>query len=225
MDSHATTPDDRAWYIAERWQQFDGELRANALRLSAIGAFYVLHLWNYASSQGKLPAWGVLQLSDAGPVDRRFHLLVSMLALSWASAAAVVYLCLRNRIFPRWISLAATAVDLVMLTSVLCISNGPKSPLVAGYFLVIALAGLRFNLPLVRATTVGAALGYLVVLGAARWPATFGLTPKLDLHVLRYHQLATLVALVMCGVFVGQIVRRTRLLAVEYAARLDGPSV
>jgi hypothetical protein len=210
---------DRAWFIAQRWQEYDGEARANLLRIVAIGSFYVLHSWNYYSSAGKLPNWGVLQMGEAGGVDRRFHLLATLLAMAWAMAAAAVHLCLRNKVFPRWLPAAATAVDLVMLTSVLCISNGPQSPLVVGYFLIIALAALRFNLPLVRWTTAGAALGYLCVLGMAKWPDRFGRPADLDVRVPRYHQLVVLVAIVLCGVFVGQVVRLARRVAEDYADR------
>jgi len=210
---------DRAWYIAQRWQQYEGEARANLLRIAAIGAFYLLHLWNYFGSQGKLPNWGFLELSKAGAVDRQFHLLATLLALSWALAAAAVHLCLRNQVFPRWISAASTAFDLLMLTSVLCISTGPKSPLVVGYFLIIALAAVRFSLPLVRLATVGAGIGYLCVLGMAKWPERFGRDVALDFRVPRYEQLVTLVALILCGVFVGQVVRCARHIAEEFNER------
>ena len=33
---------DRAWGIAQRWQEYEGEARANLLRICAIGAFYLL---------------------------------------------------------------------------------------------------------------------------------------------------------------------------------------
>ncbi len=217
-DSAAAT-DERAWFIAQRWQEYDGEMRANLLRIAAIGSFYLLHCWNYLSSQGKVPNWGLLELSKEGTVDRRFHLMVTLLALAWAAAALGVHVALRNRFFPKWLPAASTAVDLAMLTAVLCISTGPRSPLVVGYFLVIVLAGLRFDLRLVRLTTGGAAAGYLCLLGMAKWPARFGRAADLDLRVPRYHELVVLAAMVLCGVFLGQVVRRARNLADDYAAR------
>ncbi|RIK82674.1 MAG: hypothetical protein DCC67_06905 [Planctomycetota bacterium] len=207
---------DRSWFIVQRWQQYEGEVRANLLRIGAIGVFYLLHLWNFAASQGRLPAWGLLQLSEPGTMDRRFHLLATLLALAWGSGAAAVHLCLRHQVFPRWISAASTLLDLVMLTSVLAIADGPRSPLVAGYFLVIVLAGLRFNLAVVRLAAAGAAIGYVGVLGVAKWPATFGRDPALDLRVSRYEELVILVALALTGVFVGQLVRRTQRLAERF---------
>jgi hypothetical protein len=212
---------DRRWFVAQRWQQYAGETRANLLRICGIGAFYLLHLWNYWGSQGRLPNWGILELGAGGPMDRRFHLLATLLALGWIMAAGAVHLSLRNRVFPRWISLASTTVDLVMLTSVLAISNGPRSPVVVGYFLIIVLAGLRFSLPLVRATTVGAMAGYVCVLGVAKWPERFGRDAALDMRVPRYEQLVTLAAILLCGVFVGQIVRQARQVA-EAALKRGG---
>ncbi len=44
---------DRPWYITQRWQQYEGEARANLLRIAVIGTFYLIHLWNYFSSQGR----------------------------------------------------------------------------------------------------------------------------------------------------------------------------
>jgi hypothetical protein len=211
--------DDRAWRIVQRWRQYEGEARANLLRLTAIGVVYLLHLWNYLGSQGKLPRGGFLELSDVGTVDRQFHILATLLALAWAMGAATVHLCLHNRVFPRWLSMASTAVDLVMLTSILAISNGPKSSLVLGYFLIIVLAGLRFSLPLVRFATIGAATGFICLLGVAKWPEWFGRDAALDLRTPRYEQLATLAALILCGVFVGQVVRQARQIAEDLAER------
>jgi hypothetical protein len=38
---------DRPWYIVGRWQEYQGEARANLLRLAAVAAFYVIELINY----------------------------------------------------------------------------------------------------------------------------------------------------------------------------------
>ena len=207
---------DRSWFITRRWQQFEGEARANLLRIIAIGVFYLIHLWHYLSSQGKLPNWGFLQLGEAGEVDWQFHMLVTLLALAWITLAAAVHMALRARMFPSWLPTVSTVGDVLFLTSVLCVSAGPRSPLVVGYFLVIALAALRFDLKLVRLATIGAALGYVCVLGVAKWPERFGRDAEVDLTVPRFHQLVFLAALVLTGVIVGQVVRR---LAEEYAAR------
>lgn len=204
---------DHSWYITQRWQQFEGEARANLLRIIAIGTFYLIHLWSYFSSQGKVPNWGLLQLAEEGAVGRQFHVMVTLLAVAWAMLAAAVHLALRARIFPSWISLVSTLCDVLFLTSVLMISAGPQSPMVVGYFLIIALAALRFDLRLIQATTLASVVGYVCVLGYAKWPESFGRDATIDLTVPRYHQLIFIAGLALTGIIVGQVVRAVRNLA------------
>ncbi|HVA47833.1 MAG TPA: hypothetical protein VNH11_15805 [Pirellulales bacterium] len=45
------------------------------------------------------------------------------------------------------------------MTPVLMLADGPRSPLVVGYFLVVLLAGLRFSLWLVWCATCGSLCG------------------------------------------------------------------
>ncbi|MGB6043188.1 MAG: hypothetical protein WBF93_08540 [Pirellulales bacterium] len=198
-----STPTDRSWYITERWQQFEGEARANQLRIIAIGSFYLIHLWNHFSAQ----------------IDDQFHLLVTLLAMAWCLMAFTIHFALRARVFPAWLPYASTLGDVVLLTSVLCISTGARSPLVLGYFLIISLAALRFSLPLVRFATITALIGYICLLGCAKWPETFNLSGAIDQTVPRYHQLMTLAGIALGGIIIGQIVRRVRDMAQDYARR------
>jgi hypothetical protein len=72
------------------------------------------------------------------------------------------------------------------------------------------------HLPLIWFTTAGCAVGYLVVLGAGRWvPLLDGLNG--ELRVPRYHQVIVLVAIGVAGVMLGQIIRRVRGLAEDFA--------
>jgi hypothetical protein len=117
-----------------------------------------------------------------------------------------ILLALQQRIFPLWMPYLSTACDIVLLTSVLCISTGARSPLVSGYFLILVMATLRLSLPLVRCATFCCAIGYLAVLGAAKWlPMSEEL--RAAQRVPRYHQVIVLLAIVLAGVMLGQIVR------------------
>jgi hypothetical protein len=211
------------WFIAQRWQAYEAEGRANLLRIIAIGAFYIIHLWSYFSSQGRLPNFGFLQLAAAGEVSKQFHVLVTLLAVAWAMLALGILLALQQRIFPRWLPYFSTGCDIVLLSSIICLGSVARSPLVAGYFLILVLATLRLSLPLVRFATAGCALAYLCILGCAKWPSTFGIdaiTPAaVDIRVPRYHQVIVMLAIILAGVMLGQIVRRVRHLAVESAQR------
>jgi hypothetical protein len=80
------------------------------------------------------------------------------------------------------------------------------------YFLIIALACLRFDLPLVWFATGGAIAGYVFLTGYAYWYAD-------RMRVDRHAQLIFLVALVLTGVIVGQVIRRVRHMAEDYARR------
>ena len=103
----------------------------------------------------------------------------------------------------------------MLLTGILTVADGPRSPLVVGYFLLIVLSTLRFNLPLVRVATVGSMAGYLFLLGYAKW-----FTDR-DLRLPRYHQIIFLLALALSGIVLGQVIRRVHGLAKEYAGRVE----
>ncbi len=128
--------------------------------------------------------------------------------------------CRRQRIFSFWLKFIAAGCDLLLLTTILALADGPRSPLVVAYFLIIALAALRFSLPLIWFSTAGAVAGYLFLLGFARWGSVPGWV-KADMTVPRYHQVIFLLALVLTGVVLGQVIRRVRRLADNYARRIE----
>jgi hypothetical protein len=139
---------------------------------------------------------------------------VTALAVAWTMAALAVQICLSRRVFPERIKFLSTGCDIFLLTSVLTVAEGPRSPMIAAYFLIVALAALRFNVPLVRFATFGSMAGYLVLLGYAKWFTTR------EIRVPRYHELIVLLALGLTGITIGQVVRRARGLAEDYASRL-----
>ncbi len=200
---------DRPWFIATRWEQYQAEGRANLLRLIALCLFYSVEVARY---------YGVpldfLELPPAGPNEAAFHWAIASLTALWVVEAAVVAWLLRLHFFPRWLPYASTAADLVLLTTALMIGHGPQSPLLVAYFVVLAMAALRVDLPLIWFAAGGAAAGYLFLLGYARWYA-----PERDLRVPRFHELLFLVGLALTAVVLGQLVRRVRRLAADYARR------
>lgn len=189
---------DHQWFIVGRWQEYEGEGRANLLRIAGIGVFYSVEPAN---------SW-------AGVVDRPFHQAMTALALAWAMMGLGVLVCLTQHIFPASLKFLSTAADLVLLTAVLMLADGPKSPLIVAYFLLIVLAALRFNLRLIWFASAGSILSYMFVLGYARW------FTERDIRVARYQQAIVLLALALTGIVLGQVIRRVRAIAVEYAARV-----
>jgi hypothetical protein len=137
---------------------------------------------------------------------------VTSLAVGWTLVGLIVLYCQSHHYFPRGMKFTSTGLDVIFLTFVLAAASGPQSPLVVGYFLLIALAALRFHLPLVWFTTISSMAGYIVLSGYAKWYAPQARVP-------RYHQLIMLLAMVLLGITVGQVIRRVRGIAVDYAQR------
>ncbi len=216
MSSKATQePSNRDWYIVSRWHEYEGEARANLLRIAGIGAFYLVELLDYHGLR-----LGSLEIPAI--VSKPLHQVITGLALAWALAGMAVLICLKHHIFPAGLKYATTAADLVFLTLILLAASGPQSPLIIGYFLIIVLATLRFSLGLVRFAAVGAVAGYLIVLGYGRWFADRPLT------VPRHQQLIMVIGLALTGIILGQVIRRAARMAEEYgervvAAKKDAP--
>lgn len=197
---------ERQWFIVQRWTQFGAEARANLLRILGVACFYTVEL---------LAHYGILNggATASGPADKSFHLAMTALAAAWIATAMLVLLLLRERIFPKSLPFFSTAIDLVLLTALVMLADGPRSPLVVIYFLVVALTATRFDLRLLWFGSVGAVISYGFLLGYSRWVAAR------DVTVPRYAELIMAVALVLMAVVLGQMIRRVRHMADDYAAR------
>jgi hypothetical protein len=201
---------DRPWFVIGRQEEYAGEQRANLLRFVGIACFYAIELINRYGLQ-----LGFLQMPPVEGVDAKFHTAVTALVVAWAMLGVGVLLCLQNQFFPSWLKYVSTGCDIALLTAILIVADGPQSPLVVGFFLLVALSSVRFSLMLVRFTTGGALLAYLFINGYARW------FTERDIVVPRYHQLIMLLALGLTGIVLGQMIRKTRRMAEEYARRLS----
>ncbi|MFV1965193.1 MAG: hypothetical protein ACC628_07190 [Pirellulaceae bacterium] len=193
----------RQWYIVGRWQEYDGEGKSNLLRLVTICLFYLLQLIHFYF------------LAAPGDRDVAFHRAATALAVAASLVSLGVLLCLRSRMFPAGLKFLSTGADLLLLTMLAAAGAGPNSPVVFAYFLVIAMAALRFSLPLVWFATLFSISGYLALLGIKddRW---FDATHVVD----PVEQLMALACLAMTGIIVGQVIRRVRSLADEYSRRV-----
>src|SRR5262249_1911954 len=150
------------WHIVSRWQEYEGEARANLLRMIALAFFYCVHLLNYFGLH-----LGSLVYSPVAGIDRKFHVAATALACTWASIGLAVHLALRHRYFPRFLKFISTGGDALLLTMMLLLADGPKSPLVSIYFLIIAVATLRFSLGLIWFATGSCLFSYLIILANA----------------------------------------------------------
>jgi hypothetical protein len=206
MTTAAIGVERRQWFIVGRWQEYEGEFRANLLRTIAIGAFYIVELLRFHVFE------------KAAAEQLPFHRQATMIAVAWALVALAVLLCLRLRIFPAALQYASTGCDILLLTALAALAGGPFSALVLVYFLIVALAALRFRLGLVWFATLASMAGYGALVGledakTSRWFDSYHAVPPAT-------QLVTLLSLAMTGVTLGQLVRRVRAMAEDYARRL-----
>jgi len=197
-------PNNLQWYISQRWEEYSGEARANFLRLLCIMVFYWIHLINFFGL-----SWGPLEFPKV--VDAQLHKAITFLTLSWTLLGCLVLLCVKKKIFPHQLKFVSTGFDVVMLTTILNVADGIRSPLIVSYFLIIALSAIRLSAALVWFSTSGAILGYLVLMVAARIKAE----PKIP----HYYSLIFLAALALCGFLLAQLLKRLRLISEDYHHR------
>jgi hypothetical protein len=192
-----------AWSDATRAERWAGEIRVNLIRLIAIVLFYSRHLIEMYSS----PA--------GSSVRGRYHLVITAIALAWAIEAVVLHVWLSRRRVDWWLKYAAVLLDVLMITLICAqsmLEPPPSSALVLLYFAVIASAPLRLSLRLVYVATAASMLGYLFLLGFYAWHVVgfhnYYATPSMQ--VGRSREIITLLALLTCGLFAGQVVRQIK---------------
>jgi hypothetical protein len=187
-----------AWEDARRLEAWAGEVRVNLLRLIGIILFYGRHLVEWA-----------LAPRDA-PIRGTYHLAVTAIVLVWGAAVVTLHLRLHQPKVPPWLKYATTIWDAVLITALCAVAGGPKSPLVLLFFPLIATAPLRPSLRLVYAATLAAMLGYLFLLGHYVWYRIgfekYYATP--ELRIPRRQEAIMLLALLVCGLLAGQVVRQ-----------------
>ena len=167
----------------KRQETWAGDRKANRIRMAAVAVFTVNELVNYH----------VLRV-----VDARFHYGSLLVVAIWVAATALFAVLLREHIWPRALSYVIASTDVLLLTWLLLLGDGPKSPLVVLYFLVIALSGLRVD-PRVCLYTAGAStFGYGAVL-------QFMKMRQPDLLVPPYHAIIVALALILRGVVMAHL--------------------
>ena len=189
-------------HLAQRLWRWTRRQPALALRLGALGLFYLVELVNYG----------------LGTVEAEFHWKVSILLAVWAAASIVLQQFLES---PRW-SIPARfvwgALDSVLLLAVLLAADGAASPLVVGYPLLIAGSGLWFRVRFVWFMTAMSLASYgILVVDFYRWRAD-QLQKSFDTDVDRHVIFA--VAMVVLGMGVAYLVHRVRTLSNYYGRKL-----
>jgi hypothetical protein len=196
-DSHR-----QAWFITSRWSELEGELRAAVWRIAFVIAFYAVQLVHY------------LFLAEPSGAELLFQRQVTYVAAAWLFVSLTVMIAVTQRWFPPALKFVGSGCDVALLTAAAHIGNGPASPLVHIYAIIIVMAGLRMSLSLIWFTTIACLVGYLALVAAADavWFDPDHVTPPVTTIV-------TLLSLSAVGLIVGQIIRMGRKAAEQYVTR------
>lgn len=195
-----------AWHVTRRLVALRGEERANALRVLGVAVFYAIEVMNHHGL-----ALGPIELPRVAGVDSNFHALSTALTAAWLALSAAVVLAIKNRIFPPALPYLTTGMDLVLMTGVLTLADGPRSPMVLVLFLIVVLSGLRLSRRLVAFATSGAVISYLFVLGEVG-------QRREALRVPAHWQVTTIAALLLAGGLVYVTLLQARRAVEAYAA-------
>ena len=196
-----TRSDDR-WLVVSRWLEYEGELRVALLRIVLVAAFYAAQLLHFAV------------FSERTEAQQVFHRQVTFVAAGWLFVSLAVLVALTRHWLPSWLKFVTVGVDLALLTLLAALGAGASSPLVYVFWVVIALAGLRCNLPLIWFGTLGAMVAYLVLVGMSD-PVWF----DADHTTAPIEQIVVQLSLAAAGLVVGQLVRMVRQVTEEVFAR------
>lgn len=140
---------DKSSLWLSRRETWAGDVKSNRIRMAGIAVFAANELVNFH----------LLHV-----VDLRFHVGSLLIIILWVMAAAFFRDALRRHLWPRAMPFLIPSVDLFLLTWLLFLADGPQSPLVSVYFLIIALSALRLDPAVALYTAGAAAFGYLSVL-------------------------------------------------------------
>jgi len=170
----------------QRRETWRGDVKGNNIRFIALILFTINELVNFHFFH---------------IIEPRLHFLSLFVLLIWFVAAVDFHFILNRHWIPKWASYLMPTVDLLLLSWLLYFLDGPKSPLVSIYFLIIALAAIRFNPLVVLYTGLFACLSYggIVFLSQSSNPQNM---------VPAYHSIILVLSLFLMGLIESHVVGR-----------------
>jgi eukaryotic-like serine/threonine-protein kinase len=181
------------WPKLRRWTRREPAL---AVRLCALVILTLIVHFNYVFFK---------------PVTLLLHVEVVGLMALWMAASAVCQRLLRRPAWGGWVPTLWSAIDAVVLTALLHITESQNSPLLIGFPLLVAASGLWFQVRPVWVTTVVLEASYaLTVIDSYH---NHGRTTEPHYHII------FMVALAVLGFIVAYQVQRMRVLSRYYDHR------
>ena len=170
----------------QRKETWEGDMKANRIRIAALFIFAINECLNYY----------VFHV-----VDKRFHIGSLLVVFMWFVCAGIFQWMLRHHVWSERAPYLMVSVDLLWMTWLLFLADGPKSPLVAIYFLIIALSGIRLSPRLCLYSSGAAVFGYLSVLQFVKNQAPQFMVP-------RSHETIVILSLFFMGIIMAHLMSR-----------------
>lgn len=183
-------------YIAKKFLAIEGEMVVNLIRILALTVFYVIELINFHGLH-----WGWLEIAKVDSLDLRLHKILTGICVAWGFSSLGIWYSLKNRMFKPILSYFVSGLDVLLLTFVLLVADGPRSPLTVLYFLILTMIALRFDLMLLRLGAASASVSYLAIIANAKYYRS-------NLEVPHYYIWINLIAFALITLVLGQILRK-----------------
>jgi serine/threonine-protein kinase len=137
--------------------------------------------------------------------DLPHHLRNMGTLATWAAISFILQRLVNTVRYEHFARFSWAVADTVLLTMLICLADGPRGPLLIGYPLLIAAAGLFFRVRLVTAMTSFTMIAYGVLI----W-----MRPEEGKPI--YYSIIFTAALAVVGFLVGYQTHRTRALSQYY---------
>jgi hypothetical protein len=102
----------------------------------------------------------------------------------------------------------------MLLTATLVLADRERSPLVAAYFILIAVSALRFSPRLVLFATGASVMGYVGL-----WSSIVVNRPLENVALPLYGKIMFLLSLIFSGAVIASAIRQARSMASDYSSR------
>lgn len=130
-----------------REEEHEGERKINRLRLAGIFAFFLNEMFVY---------------HGLGAVDAAFHSRALMVCAAWMLFALAAWWAVSRRgFYHRSVKYAVSAADALFLFWLLAVADGPSSPVVPAFYVLIAFSALRYSRKATFACAVFSAAAFL----------------------------------------------------------------
>ncbi len=189
-----------------------GEIRVNFIRIVAIVAFFLNHLFAH-------------YIEFVRPTDQAsFHVAVLCIVIIWFLESLFVYFWTSLKPWSVKGSVIVHSTDLLMIATLIGISSaGPQSQFVFLLPILIVASALRLHLPLVYVATLGSLLVYWMTLGCYVF-VQVGMEAYYAegslFRIPRNEQIFASIMILVTGLVAGQYTRQALRLANAVAADL-----